>query len=420
MKSDLPEGWRWVELSDLIEVHHGFAFRGEFFREAPPGDILLTPGNFAIGGGFTSAKRKYYDGPVEERFVLHEGDLLISMTDLSRNSDTLGSPALVPAAPDGIRLLHNQRLGRVEVTKPKRLNQRYLYAALRTSTYRQQVIASATGTTVKHTSPAKIKAAVIPVPPVAEQRRMASVLGALDDKIESNWRVARVLDQIGTAVYEGWASQLADTLRVPTASRVQVVLGGTPARSESDYWQGGAVAWIASARANDFRILEPTAYITERAVAESATKLLPAGTTVVAITGATMGQVSRLEIDACANQSVVGLVGDSETPDEFIFYWLRSAIPELLSKQTGAAQQHVNKGDVASLPMPDVDPELTARLSATIRPLLSATQRLLRESSLLGELRKALLPRLIAGEVRVSDSTDPAEGIEPFIQEHAA
>ena len=96
MKSELPAGWRQARLGDLIEVHHGFAFRGEFFRAEPPGDLLLTPGNFSIGGGFSWAKRKYYDGPVDERFVLRDGALLITMTDLSRNSDTLGSPAIVP------------------------------------------------------------------------------------------------------------------------------------------------------------------------------------------------------------------------------------------------------------------------------------------------------------------------------------
>jgi type I restriction enzyme S subunit len=76
-------GWVQYCLGDLIDVKHGFAFRGEFFRDEPPGDILLTPGNFAIGGGFKDDKLKYYFGPVPEEFVLDKGDLLITMTDLS-------------------------------------------------------------------------------------------------------------------------------------------------------------------------------------------------------------------------------------------------------------------------------------------------------------------------------------------------
>src|SRR5271168_1917305 len=104
--------WIPTRLGDLIEIRHGFAFAGEYFRESPPGDVLLTPGNFAVGGGFKDDKHKYYVGPVPEDFVLSEGDLLVTMTDLSKGADTLGYSATVPAA-KGFRFLHNQRLGKV-------------------------------------------------------------------------------------------------------------------------------------------------------------------------------------------------------------------------------------------------------------------------------------------------------------------
>ncbi|MDW8239993.1 MAG: restriction endonuclease subunit S, partial [Acidobacteriota bacterium] len=60
----MADEWRETTLDDLIEIKHGFAFKGEFFCDEPRGDILLTPGNFAIGGGFKADKVKYYDGPV--------------------------------------------------------------------------------------------------------------------------------------------------------------------------------------------------------------------------------------------------------------------------------------------------------------------------------------------------------------------
>lgn len=195
MTSDLPLGWESVALSDLIKIHHGFAFKGQFFRDHGPDDVLLTPGNFAVGGGFLWAKRKYYSGPVDDRFVLAPGDLIITMTDLSRTSDTLGSPAIVPPTPDGSRLLHNQRLGRVEILAPERVCAPYLYAALRTRAYRRQIVATATGTTVKHTSPGRIGDVRIPLPPPSEQERIAATLGRLERKIDSNRRLAALLKQ---------------------------------------------------------------------------------------------------------------------------------------------------------------------------------------------------------------------------------
>jgi type I restriction enzyme, S subunit len=103
--------WSPTTLADLVEIKHGFAFEGEFFHDGPPGDLLLTPGNFAIGGGFQLGKKKFYRGPVPEDYVLKAGDLLVTMTDLSKDADTLGYSALVPE--NDLRWLHNQRLGKV-------------------------------------------------------------------------------------------------------------------------------------------------------------------------------------------------------------------------------------------------------------------------------------------------------------------
>ncbi len=196
----------WVEksLGDLIEIKHGFAFKGEFFREEPPGDILLTPGNFQIGGGFKSEKLKYYDGPVDEEFILQEGDLIVTMTDLSKNADTLGYPAFVPKANENRRYLHNQRLGKIIIKDKDSISLKYLYYLLCTQEYRSEVIASATGTTVKHTSPERIKAFRFRVPPLSEQRAIAHILGTLDDKIELNRRMCETLEEMARALFKSW------------------------------------------------------------------------------------------------------------------------------------------------------------------------------------------------------------------------
>jgi type I restriction enzyme S subunit len=199
------ESWTEVELGDLLDVKHGFAFKGEHFREEPPGDILLTPGNFAIGGGFKRDKFKYYNGPVPDDYVLSEGDLLVTMTDLSKAADTLGYPALVPAhSSQGPRFLHNQRLGLVNIKKNDRLRKRFLYYLMCTRDYRHEILAGATGTTVKHTSPTKIKRFRGRIPSIAEQDVIADILGSLDDKIEMNGRMNRALEGMARATFNAW------------------------------------------------------------------------------------------------------------------------------------------------------------------------------------------------------------------------
>jgi len=203
--------WRHVPLATLMDVKHGFAFPGENIRDAPPGDILLTPGNFAIGGGFKGDKFKFYDGEVPEDYVLQEGDLIVTMTDLSKQSDTLGYPALVPR-PQGHRFLHNQRLGKVLIKHDAGLDKRFLYYLLCTAEYRHEVLAGSTGTAIKHTSPGRILAYKAKIPPRATQEAIAAVLGALDDKIELNRRMSATLETMARALFKSWFVDFDPTL----------------------------------------------------------------------------------------------------------------------------------------------------------------------------------------------------------------
>ena len=197
-------GWREVTLGDLIDIGHGFAFKGQFIHDETRGDVLLTPGNFAIGGGFKGDKFKYYDGPVEEEYVLQEGDLLVTMTDLSKQSDTLGYPAIVPPCRDERRYLHNQRLGKVLPKDPNELHTRYIYYLMCSAEYCHEVLASATGTTVKHTSPDRIGKFRFNLPPLPEQRAIAHILGTLDDKIELNRQMNKTLEEMARALFRSW------------------------------------------------------------------------------------------------------------------------------------------------------------------------------------------------------------------------
>jgi type I restriction enzyme, S subunit len=191
-----------TRLSEVAQIKHGFAFAGEYFRGEPPGDVLLTPGNFAIGGGFKSDKLKFYVGHVPEEYVLSPGDLLVTMTDLSVNSDTLGYPAIVPLGTS--RYLHNQRLGKVIITRNDLVDVRYLYYLLCTADYKNEVVSTATGTTVKHTSPSRILAYETILPSLATQRQIGQTIGALDDKIELNRRINQTLEKMACALFNAW------------------------------------------------------------------------------------------------------------------------------------------------------------------------------------------------------------------------
>jgi type I restriction enzyme S subunit len=152
----IPDGWDISPLSNYINIKHGFAFKGAYFSDQETDDICVTPGNFRIGGGIKLDKLKYYDGPIPGDYIFTKGELMVTMTDLSKQADTLGYPAFVPES-EGKTYLHNQRIGKVEL-KTEQDIKNYLYSFFCSSGYRNEVLGGVTGSTVKHTAPKKIMA----------------------------------------------------------------------------------------------------------------------------------------------------------------------------------------------------------------------------------------------------------------------
>ncbi|CAL67547.1 restriction endonuclease subunit S [Christiangramia forsetii] len=199
----MMEGWKFVKLGDIIHIKHGYGFKGEFFVDEPTKNFLLTPGNFAIGGGYKSDKIKYYDGPINEDFILKEGDVIVTMTDLSKQADTLGYSAKIPKDSENT-YLHNQRIGLISL-KTDEVDLDFIYWLLRTDYYQRYIASSSSGATVKHTSPKKIYSAKLLVPEsLFVQQKIASILSGYDDLIENNLKRIKLLEEKAQLTYEEW------------------------------------------------------------------------------------------------------------------------------------------------------------------------------------------------------------------------
>lgn len=170
-------------LSSFISIKHGFAFKGDGIAPEDNGIVLVTPGNFKIGGGFQENKCKFFHSEYSNDYVLQPNDLIITMTDLSKNGDTLGYGALVPCNSERV-YLHNQRIGLVKFltdTLPKD----YVYWFLRSDYYHKCIVGSASGSTVKHTSPSRILEQIIPIPLVSDYDKIL-LLQIIDNTIARN------------------------------------------------------------------------------------------------------------------------------------------------------------------------------------------------------------------------------------------
>jgi type I restriction enzyme, S subunit len=196
--------------------------------------------------------------------------------------------------------------------------------------------------------------------------------------VPSNWKVLRLLDLC------------------------EIVLGGTPSHSNPSFWTDGAIPWINSSKVNDLRVVEPSELITEEALARSATKIMPAGTILVAITGATLGQVSSLVSPMCGNQSVVGIWDKQRERNEYLYRYIRLHIGRLIGGATGGAQQHINKGNVEEFRILAPPGVVMRRYMEIANPIAANIGITLRTNTKLRASRDLILPKLISGEIDVS------------------
>ena len=238
------------------------------------------------------------------------------------------------------------------------------------------------------------------LPSLEQQQKMINELEKIDKKIELNNEINNNLHELCNNMYFELLSQLDDS----NSSSKQIkevskcALGGTPSRAKSEYWDGN-INWINSGEVNKFRIIDASEKITELGLQKSSTTLLPKGTTVLAITGATLGQVSRLEIDSCANQSVIGIIPNNKELNNYIYLSILNTINDLILKQTGGAQQHINKNDVETHELIIPNDKLLKEFDERTKSIFKKISITCFENKRLEQLRDTLLPKLMNGEI---------------------
>ncbi|WP_203217942.1 restriction endonuclease subunit S [Nocardia terpenica] len=393
--------WKTLKLGAAISIKHGFAFKGEYFSDRGPGPILVTPGNFAIGGGFKEGKAKYYHGPTIAGYGLSPGDLIVTMTDLSKGGDTLGYPAIVPAGP---QYLHNQRIGLVQIKDDSAIDQRFLSYALRTAAYRAHVLGSATGSTVRHTSPSRIEAYSLRVPRLVDQIAIGSVLGSLDDKIAVNDRIATTVRSLAMAKFS--SSLMTPGVREVELSELTSVLvrGITPQYSEDS----DALVVVNQKCIREGQVDLRPARRTLRGRAK-APKLLERNDVLVNSTGVgTLGRVARWTstTEATVDSHVTIVRFDPAQVDPVLggmaLIAAQQEIEMLGEGSTGQTELSRVRLGSHRLAMP------TNQTAANLRPVIDSLESrgdaAIAESAALARLRDALLPKLMSGDIKVREA----------------
>lgn len=375
---------------------------------APGTEYAYSIGTPNIRNGrmiFGSAKRVDQDTYQRwtARAVPVEGDIILT------REAPVGEAALV-SGPERVCLGQRTVLLR---PNPAIANPRYLHYRLISSDVQERMHSKAEGSTVPHLNVGDIRRLDVgDIPSLREQDAIADILGALDDKIVVNDRIAAKSLNLAVARYlqlansEGWGNRrLCDTS--------QWLSGGTPRTSEPTYW-GGDIPWISALSLRSPWIFESTRNVTSLGV-KSGTRLVPKGTILFVVRGSSLDSEFRVGItqrEVAFGQDCKALRVLDGIDATTLFVALKANSEEILKlvDHAGHGAGRLSTDLIRSFEVQLPIGQRVASVADQLRPLVDLGAAKQAESRVLASLRDALLPKLMSREIRIRDAEKVVEG----------
>ena len=430
----MTDGYPVCRLGAVASVQGGFAFKsGDFIETGVP---VLKIKNVRLREVDTT-EPAYIDQSVAKdtaRYFCKTGDLLISMTGSGPQApnSVVGRVARFTGPSD--RYLINQRVGRFVNKAPDKLDQRYLFYVLAQDETLWKLVSVATGSANQaNISGSQIESLEVPLPPLAEQKAIAAVLGALDDKIELNRRMNATLETMARALFKSWFVDF-DPVRAKldgrppaapdpaTAALFPGHLEDSPLGHIPKGWTCGTIgelgARILDKVANQSEwALEPLIDLSrmpQRSVAldewglgaeltTSVTRFIPKDILFGAIRPY-FHKVGIAPVHGVTNVSVFVISGKQAFDWAFlaVLCSLDSTVEFATRVSKGTKMPVVGWPDFANYPVVVPPREIRRAFANVVAPLYDRIIANLHQSRTLATLRDTLLPKLLSGELSVA------------------
>lgn len=454
--------WKTYRLDELCEFTNGFAFKSTDY--VPPSTETLEVfrmGYIQRGGGFKEDDTpvfvsRNYDRNLE-KFFLRPGDITIAMTDMKDRVAILGNTAWIR---DSNRFVLNQRVGCIRVKRPDLLEPRFLYFYSNWSNHINHLRSRANSGVQVNLSTSAIKESLLTVPPLPEQKSIAAVLGAIDDKIDLNRKMSETLQAMARAIFKAWfidfepvrakmegrwkqgqtlpglpahlyeyfPNHLANTVLGETPDSWQISAlgkmlalvidhrGKTPLKLSGDWaLQGIPVLSAKNIKSTGMVNMQDIRFVAEDLYCRWMSTPLAAGDILLTSEGP-LGEVYFLAHTKtfCLGQRLFGLrVDPSMTVPSYIYLWLRSTSGqnELHSRATGTTVLGIRQSELLRCKVLCPPQKVQHEFESFVRPFLDKIIVNAEESTALSAIRDLLLPKLISGEIHIKETERLVEGV---------
>ena len=325
--------WVSQRFDSFAKIVKGVTYQASDYADASSGVPFITIKCFEKGGGFKKEGLKYYSGPSSPEQNIQPGDLLVALTDLTRDGDIIGSALLVPDG-CGTRLLSS--MDTAKVIPKSAANPRFLAYRLQMPDVRRHMQCHSGGSTVLHLHGSAFDRLVLPLPPLDEQRRIAAILDASEATIRATEAVIEKLrlERIGVRrdLLLHHSMKVAEK-QVALSEMGEWVSGGTPAKGNTAFWNGD-VPWLTPKDMKGPVASETTDYITTAGVAAGA-RLVPIGSVGFVVRGMILAHtfpVCRFDRPMAFNQDIKVIIPSRDVVlPGFLHYWMMASSPRFLA-----------------------------------------------------------------------------------------
>ena len=250
------------------------------------------------------------------------------------------------------------------------MNGKFIAYYLRSNTFFTQKLKYARGFKVMEIKTKDLAKLVLPIPPKPTQLSIVSELDKLNELIQIKKEQLKDYDALAQSIFyemfgdpveEGWdVKELGDICKTSS--------GGTPSKAHTEYYNG-EIMWLRSGEVSQGDIYNTEQTITLLGLENSSAKIFPVNTVVIAMYGATVGQVGILRKEMSTNQAICGIFPNEDLTPEYLYYFLISKKAEFLKSAIGGAQANISQQIIRKTLIPLPPLSLQSSFTCKIRQI---------------------------------------------------
>ena len=239
----------------------------------------------------------------------------------------------------------------------------------------------------------------LPIPPIEQQRKIVAEYETISKRIRLNEQMITRLEETAQTLYRKMFVDGIDKENLPEGWSMgtigefckDMVSGGTPSRTHSEYWDSKDYRWLKTGEVQNNIVLNTEEYISAEGLKNSSAKIVPSGTVVMAMYGATAGQIAYLECDTTTNQACCNMICYTKEDAAFLFFHLLYYQYEIKRLANGGAQENLNQEIIAAQPICIFDDDKIKSIFVKLVDLIISKYK---EHSLLTNLQSLLLAKM--------------------------